>query len=426
MSERRNVSICEGVNISYINEKKFTTSRVSFTMFVPLEKGTAAVNALLMGIMERGCRKYPDFESFNRYLEQLYGANIFSNVDKIGEVQALTISAVCINNHLGLNREDIVSNVSKLLRDVIFDPCADNGTFKSEDINQAKRQLKESIRAEYNDKKLYAKLRCEELMCKNEKFSINKLGREEDIDKIEPSDIYRAWQQLLQSAKIEIMALGDIDFDKVCRIFSDAFSKIERKNVSDYASDVIKTVSEVREFKDCLDVVQCKLVMGFRSRYSVFTESIFPIKVMTSLLGGTPNSKLFLHVREELSLCYYCAAGFNNYKGILLIESGVEKDNLERAKKEILNQLDCIKKGNFTEDELDDTKKYLVQAFEKIDDSLSALNGWYVSQAVSPKVYTPQEYIRHLNGVTRDEVIEAANDVTLDTIYTLTGKEGNK
>lgn len=426
MPDRKSVSICEGVNISYINEKKFTTSRISLTMFVPLGRDTAAVNSLLMGIMERGCRKYPDFESFNRHLEQLYGANIFSNVDKIGEVQALTMSAVCINNRLGLNQEDIVSNVSKLLCDIIFDPCVDNKTFKSEDINQSKRQLKESIKAEYNDKKLYAKLRCEELMCENEKFSINKFGREEDIDKIEPSDIYKAWQQLLQSAKIEIMVLGDIDFNKVYEIFSGAFSKIERRSVSDYTSDVIKTASGVREFKDCLDVTQCKLVMGFRTKYSVFTESIFPAKVMTSLLGGTPNSKLFLHVREELSLCYYCAASFNNYKGILLIESGVEKDNLETAKKEILNQLDTIKKGNFTDDELDDTKKYLVQAFEKIDDSLSALNGWYVSQAVSPKVYTPQEYIRYLNDVTRDEVIEAANDVTLDTIYTLAGKEGNE
>ena len=422
----QNIKICEGVNLLCINDDKFKTSRISFTMFVPLEESTATVHSLLMGILERGCKEYPNFQSFNRYLEQLYGANIYSNVDKIGEVQALTLSAVCINDNLTFNNEEVLLNISKLLCSVIFEPCLNGTSFKNEDIIQAKRQLKENIKSEYNDKKIYSKIRCEELMCKGERFSINRLGKEEDIDSINSEDIFNAWKNLLDTARIEIMALGSIDSNTIKTVFSDAFAKVTRKSVNSYKPQIIDTVDKTREFQDVLDVVQCKLVMGFRTPYSAFNDNIFPVKLMTALLGGTPVSKLFMNVREKLSLCYYCAASFNKDKGILLIESGVERINLEMAKKEILYQLDEIKKGNFTDDELNNTKKYLSQAFEQVNDSLGAMNSWYISQVISGKIYTPKEYAENICNVSKKEVIEAANNVKLDTIYTLTGKEADK
>lgn len=426
MLERKNIKICEGVNVSCINDKKFTTSRISFSMFVPLKKNTVTPNALLMGILERGCRKYPDFQSFNEHLEQLYGANIYTTISKVGEVQVLTISATSINDSLTFNHENIVLNISNLLCDVIFNPCLDDGVFRNADIVQAKRQLRESIESEYNDKKLYSKLRCEELMCKNERYSISRLGKIEDIDKIKPEDIFETWKHLLQSARVEIIALGSPDFDTVRKVFSEAFAQIERKDIQDCKSDIIDKVDEIKEINESADVVQCKLVIGCRTPYSLFDDNIFAIRVMTALLGGTPNSKLFVHVREELSLCYYCAASFDKDKGIMLIESGVERSNIDRAKEEIFKCLEDIKKGNFTDDELDDTKKYLIQTFEKINDSLSGINGWYISQAIYPKQYTPEEYIKGVNNVSREEIMEAANNVKLDTIYILSGKEGNK
>ena len=381
---------------------------------------------MLLNVLERCCSKYQDFSSFNRRLEELYGANIYSSVNKIGEVQALTISGVCINDDVSFDGSNLTLNTADLVCNLIFSPClSDNGVFRQDDITQAKRQVEEALKSEYNDKKLYAKLRCQELMCKDEKFSINEHGKIEDLEKITAEDLFIEWKRLLESAKIEIIALGNYDFDDICKIFSDNFSKIERKEVQKCETLIKKEVSEVREFEDSLDVSQCKLVMGFRALLQN-EDDIFSTKLMVALFGGTPTSKLFLKVREELSLCYYCAASFNKDKGIIMVESGVEIKNLNKAKEEILKQLEEIQKGNFSAEELDFTKIYLTQAFEKIEDSLIAIDGWYISQALSPKIFTPKEYAERIKNVTRQQVIESAKNIKLDTIYSLVKKGGQE
>ena len=177
-------------------------------------------------------------------------------------------------------------------------------------------------------------------------------------------------------------------------------------------------MEKVREFEDFSDISQCKLVMGFR--VAIKNEKhLFSAKLMTALLGGTPTSKLFVNVRETLSLCYYCSANFNKNKGVIFIESGIEQENLTRAKEEILKQLDEIKKGNFSSEELNETKIYLSQSMGKIEDSLTSIDGWYISQALDKKTFSPEEYASLISSITKNEVIEAANNVKLDTVYCL-------
>lgn len=423
MLDRQTNQICEGVNISYIKSQKFKVARVSFTVFVPLNKETASLNAVLLAVLERSCKKYPDFSSFNKKLEELYGANIYSSVDKVGDSQALTISAVCINDDSAFDKSKVTLNVAELLSEMIFNPCLDGEKFREEDVIQAKRQIKEMIQSEQNDKKSYAKLRCTELMCQDEKFGINKYGKKEDIDKITSENLFQAWKNLLETGKTEILILGNHDYNAAYKLFLEKFSKIQRKNIQKCETFIKDRVENVREFEDFLDVSQCKLVIGFRVPIKT-EEYIFSTGLMSALLGGTPTSKLFLNVRETLSLCYYCSSNFNKDKGIMFIESGIEQKNFIRAKQEILKQLEEIKKGNFSEEELDETKIYLSQSFKKIEDSLSAVGGWYICQSLSKKVFTPKEYANRINNVTKSQIIEAAKNIQLDTIYLLMGKGG--
>lgn len=424
MINRKYTQICNGVNISYVKEEKFKTSMVSFSMFLPLDEKDASVNAILSAVLGRSCSKYPEFSLFNKHLEELYGADIYSSISKVGDSQMITLSLICINDNVSFDKSNVVSEATELLCEVIFSPCIEDGKFRENDINQAKRQVKENIKSQYNDKKTYARLRCEELMCKNEKFGINKYGNENDIDKATSEDVYDAWKKALKTSKIEIIVSGSVDYDSIYKMFYERFSNIERKNIFLCNTEVIDSVDKVNEVKDVIDVSQCKLVMGFRTRYYEPKYDVFPTRLMIALLGGTPNSKLFLHVREELSLCYYCYSRYDRVKGIMLIESGVEKSNLDKAKKEILKQLDSIKKGDFTDKEVEETKLYLIQQFNKVEDSLLDINGWYISQIFSDKPRTPFESSQAIKNVTRNQIIEAANNITPDTFYTLIGNGG--
>lgn len=422
----RNFSHCEisnGVNFNVIKDERFKTGRISVTMFLPLDGKTASSYALLPFVLTNSCRKYPDFTSLNQKLADLYGASLFSDVSKIGDMQALTVSVSFLDDKFALDEENLSSQLTQLLCDILFDPLLENGAFKQENVEQERRQLIELIDSEYNDKKILAKTRCEQLMCKDEKFGISRLGDKETVSKLTPEDIFDAWKIVLKTARIEIMALGDLDENSALEVFKNAFSKIKRENIVNCEAKIIKTAQKVKVQYDNLDIAQSKLVMGFRTHAALQDDEVMPVRVAVALFGATPQSKLFLNVREKLSLCYYCSAKYDRNKGIMLVQSGVEKKNLEKAKDEILNQLDEIKNGNFTDAELDDTKRSLANSYRTIGDFLSGLENFYLSQAFDDEFLPPEQFIDKMYKVSREQVINAAKLITLDTVYALVGNE---
>ncbi len=415
--------IANGVNFNVIKDKRFKTGRISFTAFLPLDSQKVSSYAVVPFVLGDSCRKYPDFTSLNMELADLYGASLFSDVSKIGDMQALTMSISFLDNRYALNKEDLSSKLTQLLCDLIFDPLIENATFKEEIVEQKKRQIIELIDSEYNDKRILARIRCEEIMCKKEKFGISRFGEKNQVMALTSDDVFNAWKEVLRNAKIEIMALGDIDYEPAMNAFKNAFSKIKRETILNCKTEIIKNVNELKEQKDEMDIAQSKLVMGFRTGAALKDPEVMATRVAVALFGSTPQSKLFLNVREKLSLCYYCSARYDRNKGIMMVQSGVERKNIDKAKKEILNQLEEIKKGNFTENELDDTKRSLANSYRTIGDFLSGLESFYLSQVFDDEFFTPEYFVDATYKVTKEQIVKAANMIKLDTVYALVGNE---
>lgn len=426
MTAINRTQLCDGVFFSNIFDDRFKTGRISATLMLPLQKETASANALLPYLLCRSCREYPDFTALNQKLSELYGASLYADIHKIGEVQALSLSAVGIDDRYALEEGSVSAELTALLCSALFDPALENGVFRQEDLEQEKRQLIERIDAEYNDKRTYAKMRCEELMCSEEAFGINLYGKREDVERLTASDVTEAWKHALRSARIELTMLGSSDSTKAQEVFQDAFASVKRTNTAVCATQVVRKAKEVKEYNDTLDVAQAKLVMGFRAGTASPDEQVMAARLMTALYGGTPHSKLFLNVREKMSLCYYCSSRYDRSKGIILVESGVEQQNIEKARKEILHQLEEVQQGHFDDSELEAAKLSAANSFRSIADYLSGLEYWYLCQTLEGTANSPEESAENISKVTREQVIEAAKRVTLDTVYTLTGKEGTK
>lgn len=418
--------ICDGVNFSNIKDTRFKTGRISITVFLPLEKEDASKNAIVPFLLSKTCKQYPDLKSLNDRLEDLYGVSVGAEVSKLGETQVLSISASFLDDEYSLEKESISEGTADLLCKMFFEPILENGKFLEKNVEQEKRQLIETIEAEYNDKRIFAKNKCEEWMCKNEKFGINRLGTIEQVEKLTPEEIFKAWQNILSSAQIEITLLGKADSKTVFDKFKKEFNKINRTNVVTCSTKIIKRAEKVSEYTDEMEVSQSKLVMGFRTEVSADDDLVNAMRVAVALFGVTPHSKLFLNVREKYSLCYYCAAKYDKNKGIMLVQSGVENQNINKAKEEILNQLEEVKKGKFTEEDVDSIKKSLANSFRTVGDYLSSMENFYLSQIFDKNKFTTDELIEKINKVTRDEIITAANMITLDTIYVLKGVSGNR
>lgn len=417
--ERR--AICDGVNFRSIRDTKFKTMRISAHLIVPMSRQTAAENALLPFLLSRASREYPDFTKLGQRLAELYGASLNADVQKLGDLQVLSLSASGIADRYALEGEAISGELAKLLCSILFDPPLVDGLFPEDGFEQEKRQTMELIDSEYSDKRTYARQRCEAIMCADEPYGVNRYGGKEDIARVERPALTAAWKRLLDTAKIELMVLGDCDPAPVYEGFRAAFETLGSRKTADCTTKVVRSAEKVNTVTEKMDVAQGKLVMGFRTGTATPDEEVPATRLMAALFGGTPNSKLFLNVREKLSLCYYCSASYNSMKGIMLVQSGVEVKNMERAKEEILRQLDEVKQGNFDESEVEAAKMSLCNSYRTLSDSLGGLENWYLSQTFASHSQQPEEAAAQINAVTRQEIIDAANRVTLDTVYCLVG-----
>lgn len=385
-----------------------------------MRRETAAVNALLPLVMRHGCRELPDMTALNKRLERLYGARIDGYVTKYGDVQVVTMFCENLADKYALENEPILSQCADLLRSVIFDPALENGCFKPTDVEIEKRNLIDQIDSIVNDKRQYAGMRLREEMCKDEAYGVSEYGKREDVDGITPQILYDAWQAMLKTAPVEIFVIGPGDSEPVEKLFSGAFGAVDRSNVVSPATVVKKDVGEVKTVIDRMPVTQAKLIMGFRAGTAA-PENTDAVNLACVIWGGSPNAKLFANVREKMSLCYYCWSYIELKKGIIFVDSGIEEDNYDKARSEILHQLDELKKGNFTDDELRFAKLYLQNSLTQVSDSVYSLFAYYLIQAVAGKIRTPQQAVDAMKGVTREEIIKAANGIKLDTVYMLAG-----
>lgn len=413
--------ISDGVYFSSIKDSRFKTMKISANIIVPLSEKTASENALLCSVLSRSCKAYPDFTQLSKKLSSLYGADLNSSFLKAGDCQVLRISASGLDDRYAFDSESIARELSSLLCSIIFEPNLCGNAFVESDVEQERRQLLDLIDAEFNDKRIYANAQLIKHMCADEVFGIKRYGTPEKIKEVTPQSLCSAWQNLLKTAEFEILYIGDSPSDKAQQVFADAFSGIEREPVR-LSTEVRDNCSETKHISEEMELSQSKLVMGFRTGIDVFSKEFNAARLMCAILGGTASSKLFCNVREKQSLCYYCASRFDTRKGIMIIDSGVEGDNLERAEKAILKEVEDMKNGVISDFEIEATKLAMINSFCTSNDTVEGIEAWYTSQLLSDSLKTIDEVSAEINAVTKEQIISAAQKLVLDTVYELKNK----
>ena len=419
-SIKRN-TIADGVFFNSIKDSRFKTMKISANIIVPLSEETASANALLCGVLSRSCKAYPDFTKLSKKLCSLYGANLNASVRKSGDRQILSLSATGLDDRYAFAGESIAKELSMLLCSVIFEPNLNNNMFVESEVEQERRQLFDLIDSEYNDKRIYANGQLIKNMCANEVFGLKRYGTAEKIKEVTPSSLYDTWQNLLKTAIFEIMYIGDSTPDKAVEVFTEAFSKVERKPV-ELTNEIVRSADEIKHVTEEMNLSQSKLVIGFRTDCAVPDKEVNATRLMCAILGGTANSKLFCNVREKQSLCYYCASRYDMQKGILSVDSGVEGENLEKAEKGILKEVADMKRGEITDFEIEATKMAVINSFNSSNDTVSGIESWYSSQLLNGEFKSIEELSEEINAITKEEIIKAAQKLTLDTVYVLKNK----
>lgn len=414
-------NICPGAEYTEIIDKRFKTNYIYIHLLEPMDRKNASANAVIPEILHASNADYPTITALSRKLSSLYHASVSCGVTNHGDFQAVSLMSGSIADKYTINGEDISGEVIDILLDCLTKPYLENGIFPESDFRLKKQELLDDIDAEINDKRRYAVGKARENIYKDEPAGIPVNGYREDAEKLTSADVYKRYTELLKNARIEVVFSGyGISEENKNKIF-DRIRALERNAPSEYKTLPSAKKSDMVYVTDRMDVSQSKMVMAFKSD----CPSKQTMKMLSFVFGGTPFSMLFENVREKLSLCYYCPSGYNDKKQVLLIDCGVEHDNIIPAREEIFRQLELLKKGEFTEELLGNSKLLAKSSLKAVYDSPGSLANWFFNQCMEDNIITPEEEARLIDAVTKEDIVKAAGSLVPDTVYVLTGKENS-
>ena len=393
MIEVTRTQLLPGVHLTAVQTQKFKSSVLGMQFLLPLAREQAALHALLPMVLRRGTAEHPDMESLSAVLDELYGGSLEPTVRKKGETQCLGFVASFLDDAYALEGESILEPAAALLGELLLSPRTVGEGFLPDYVRQEQSNLIDRIRAQVNDKRRYASARLCQLMCREEAFGVDKLGDEAHAAAITPEGLWSRYQQLLRTAEIEVYYCGSAQPERAARALTAALSGLPRdgERLDPECEVRLHAGPEPQLVEEHMDVSQGKLALGFRTGGLTCWEEEYPALVMcNAIFGGTPLSKLFLNVREKLSLCYYASSMLEKMKGLVLVSSGIEFDKYQQARDEILAQLEAIRRGEIEDAGLDTGVEELAERFASI---------------------------------TREQVAAAAQRLELDTVYFLNGQE---
>ena len=412
--------LMHGVFLTHLSAQKFKTGLLSAHLVTPLRKETASLNALLPAVLRRGTAKYPDMESLSAALDTLYGAQIDYTVRKKGERQCVGFVSSFIDDRYAPGGEQLLEPVAQLLGELFLAPALENGVFVPAYVEGEKQNLIDGIRAIRNDKQDWADVRLMQEMCAKEHYGVLRLGDETSTAAITPAALYEHYGKVLAESRLELYYCGSADRQRVENALRAAFADLPRGEMKDLPPmEKWAAPAAPRYFTEEMDITQGKLSMGWRCA----TDDV-PAMILANLLfGGTSNAKLFMNVREKLSLCYYASSSFARSKGILTVACGIEPKNYDTAVAEITRQLQAVANGEWEDWELDGAMATMCSSLTSLQDAQGAQENYYLGQNATDTDETPEALLAALQAVTPERIRDAAASCTLDTVFFLKGKE---
>lgn len=418
------MELLPNVYLSAVQTDRFKTAFLSVSLLTQLERQNAAANAILPSVLRRGSSRYGDMAALQNRLDGLYGATLEPEVRRFGELQSIGFSAEFCDERFLPERLDLTGEMAALLGEVLLHPNTRGGLFRQAWVESEKDKLCERIDGRVNDKRGYAVSRLNEEMCCYEDYGAYILGSRDSAENLQYVSLSKYYKELLSISPIELFYCGSAEPSKVADALYNAFLTLPRGELNEELGTDIRMNSvsgDVRYFEEEMDVSQGQLALGFRLGECMEEPDYPAIRVFNALYGGCATSRLFRHVREKLSLCYYASSGLDLHKGLLRVLSGVDFSKRQQAEDEILAQLESIRKGVETQ-ELEEAKRNLISSFRSISDSPAALEQYWMDQILLGEDYEPAAFAALVENVSAADVLSVANSVVCDAIYFLKGE----
>jgi len=414
--------IKQGITIHKINTNKFKTNLFAIFLTSKLNKEDVTKNALLTAVLRRGTSKMPTQEEISKNLENMYGASFDCGVEKTGDNHVLKFYLESINNEFLPSEENLSKECIDILIDIVFNPIIENGAFKQEYVDGEKENLKQIIEGKIDNKAKYALDRCIEEMYKDEPYGVYKYGYIDDLGKITASNLYEYYQEFIKRVKIDIFVSGNLNNNIINEIKeNETIMQLNERNAEYNVNKENGEKTRIQEpnvVSESMQIAQGKLILGLdvldNKKESKYSTSLYNI-----ILGGSANSKMFQNVREKASLAYTAGSTYLRQKDNIFIKCGIDIPNYEKTVELIKEQLTQMKNGEFTDEDIENAKTLVDASVGSISESQDSEITYYFSQELSDEFVSTEDYINKINNVSKEQIVEVANKIQINTIYFL-------
>lgn len=416
----KTIEMIPGVCLRCFTDTRFKQGCLSWQLVRPMDKGEAAMNALVPAVLLRGTQKSPDLRAITLRLDDLYGASVGTMVRRVGDYQTTGLFCGFMEEKYALPGDRLLEPMIEFLGELMLRPLTEEGCFCQDFVESEKRNLLAAMEAEFNDKRTYAGRRLMELMCRADSFGVPRLGTAEQVEAVTARELWEHYRHILAVSPMELFYVGSAAPEQVAELLKPMLAGMERSYVNLPAQTGFHSCEPQRETQT-LDVNQGKLAMGFVTDITLRDPGFAAMQVCNTVFGSGMTGKLFTVIREKMSLCYDIGSSYYGSKGILTVAAGIDFDKEELVRREVLNQLEQCRQGRITDAELENAKQAIMSQLRSTHDSPGAIESYYGTAALSGLAMRPEQYLKAVEQVDREQVAQAARTLRLHTVYFLKG-----
>ncbi|MBP2624122.1 EF-P 5-aminopentanol modification-associated protein YfmF [Streptococcus oricebi] len=415
------MEIVTGVNLHFIKSQKFKTNKIKFRFSAPMRQETVAGRVLAASMLETANRLYPTSQIFREKLANLYGANYTTSLSKRGLVHYVDINLSFVRDSFLSRKNTLTNEMIDFLKASLLAPLADETAFDLSTFEVEKKNVITALEAEIENHFYHAHQELNKLFYLEEEMKIPRVSTIDLIKKETAETSFSVFQNMLKEDRIDIFFIGDFNEVAMKESFeSFGFGPREMELELTYQQDFSKVLKEGLEQKD---VNQSILEMAYHFDIQYGEEGHLPLIVLNGLLGTYAHSKLFVKVREAEGIAYTVSSRFDIFSGMMRVYAGIDRKNRNKAMSLINRQIADLKKGNFTLEELNQTKLMLKNsALLAQDKQNTLLERAYLQSVLGKKLLPLDLWLAKLEKVTTKDVILAASRLKLQAIYFMEGK----
>ena len=410
----------DNISLSSITTDKFKTGLLSFSVTLEGERLVSPYALLLTELLQRATESYPKKALLQRKLDELYSASVSIRCIKAGKNRIFNFAAEILDNSYTTDNTDVASEICDVLYELMLCPLLDgNGLFDKECVEQEKRRVVTYLRSAINNPSRYATIRLSEMLRRDDDTLMTLEEMIDAVEKCDAKSLTEFYKKALTSRPVEVFYIGSLTQEEIGDRVMRRLSSLSPSKQSIVPSCSVYPERGCERKEEAMPISQGRLCLGFCSDVLPNSEDYYAMVIFNELFGGSPASKLFMNVREKMSLCYSCASYYNPTTGSVRVNAGISSQNREIAEKAILREFKNIQNGKISERELICAKNAVANSYREIYDCPADIASFYMNRKIFGVDTTIEECREKFAKISADDVVRVANKTKLDSVYFL-------